>query len=1120
MFGISSVLILFVEFVGTSDSRFHTLTSMPLEQRTVVTATYINQLPVTNCSNVVRNGFLKTQCMIGNHYYYKCSRSYKFYRVRNFSCDSSTVSQICPNDGFYQACGTHNWCKKIKLRPGHISKYAVDADLNHYLACGVPICQAFDSYRISFTSPHEGFIPTKMSWESLRCDGKAGCQNKVNGVSIDEINCKSGESFWCSSPDSFVKIGKESVCNHICECSACSDEANCHNLTVGMTCVGRKYGLTYINPKSICDGKKDCVSGRDELDCGTEVDLPSSCITHSYFDKYGFLTTFIRNLTSKSRCSLPKAAPIDRICRNFEDQMNCSFSTFSPLLCRVNGYPTTVSEYLICTLTSSLNVDICDSGIENSCIEAEPSCKIHKHRLCDNAFDCEFMADESRHFCADLVFHPTNCVRRFSYNKTALGFPRSWVLDGISDCVNDIDEDANAWIRECGHGIFEHYVIASSNMNSSKSCSNSIQLRCPESTQTIDIKRVCKRDKKQNCDFLVCRVSRRQASASVITTAYTQSSTGNLAVVPRLFYCLPGLKNIEMKLGACGVMRIDHQKAVVGLDEIQVKMPLQYASSFLDCSTLFGEVYVFVACTKACRNGTICPINPATASQTCSFFASGTGNLVYGLDQNNKLARIIQTSQGFSTAIFSCRSGLCIPFRKVCDLVDDCTDGSDEENCVNNFKCKKSGEYILLSRKCDGQFDCYDFTDECNEDCSTHVRMYRHESLFVIALSFGLLSTLLNTLALIHGIYEYPSIKTETGLVNKCFVLLIASGDLLQGIFLLVSSINDKYFNTSTCITQFNWTTSHLCNILGAISTIGSLLSLYSMTILSVIRAKKVRSIAAPADGMPKKTALVLTLTTLLIVLTSTSVAVIPLLGFDDYFVHHLTFDENPLFVGKLDKKLLLSVLETYYGRLSIKMKKDLMSWKSIRRLTRKMFANSYVEDSSISFYGSNGFCLFSYFVKSNVQFRWYSIAVLATNLFCVFIIGGSYIFVNAVASKSSSAVKNANKDVLRTNRKLQRKVTLIITTDLLTWVPFICVCFINYLEWIETSGWYFVFTIFFLPINAIVNPIGIYDDTVYRFVRAVFAFLKTKLSWILNWVKKSRTQIVEIEMNEINMAH
>jgi hypothetical protein len=91
-----------------------------------------------------------------------------------------------------------------------------------------------------------------------------------------------------------------------------------------------------------------------------------------------------------------------------------------------------------------------------------------------------------------------------------------------------------------------------------------------------------------------------------------------------------------------------------------------------------------------------------------------------------------------------------------------------------------------------------------------------------------------------------------------------------------------------------------------------------------------------------------------------------------------------------------------------------------------------------------------------------------------------SYIYINFISIKSSNQVNQGagNKMINRRNAKMQRKISVIITTDFLCWIPFVTICVLLTCEVLDDTPWYALFSIIILPINSVINPI-LYDDTV-----------------------------------------
>ena len=100
-------------------------------------------------------------------------------------------------------------------------------------------------------------------------------------------------------------------------------------------------------------------------------------------------------------------------------------------------------------------------------------------------------------------------------------------------------------------------------------------------------------------------------------------------------------------------------------------------------------------------------------------------------------------------------------------------------------------------------------------------------------------------------------------------------------------------------------------------------------------------------------------------------------------------------------------------------------------------------------------------------------VLVLSIVFFCI--VTAAYIYINVSTHRSSRELtKEAGptaKAVNKRNRKLQRKVAMIILTDFLCWIPFVLICLLHFFEVMDATAYYGVFSIIILPINAVINP-------------------------------------------------
>ena len=1013
-----------------------------------------------SCKFVVLKGFIKETCQINNKWYYKCPFSNHYYKALYVGCRRQEFSNICPNDSsFYQSCG-HLTCPSILN--------AIDEGKG---VCGEIICKL--DY-ISFLNKMNTLFLNIVRYNDgdlVRCDGKIQCDNYINGTAVDEYHCeKNDKKFKCDPcylDESLITISSSLVCDDVCDCYNCFDESQCNNNTVGIVC--RKHPMNmlrkgcmksesvYIEPRMICDGIAQCLRGIDEIGC-SQTD---TCAGRS------FRTIPLRMLHDRSKCAIPDQTRqhLRLLCDDYRDQMNCTGSQVSPLTCDVGGYPTSISKFVICK-----DHNLCDDNVDSACVQVNVKCKIHKHNLCDGFQDCPGGFDEGKVFCQSMTLVGKGCERKL-FNKRKSGkIPASWIMDGIEDCMSGVDEDISKWHKVCGNG---NQIIYS--FKERYSCINETLFRCPDSdSEFLKVQNIC--TGFSNCDKTICLASRRDYEIF--------SRVKKTKLFKRLHYCLPGLESFQAVLGVCKPIKLQNQFQIYGVKDNYVFSSERYAKN-IDCRDSFGEHYLYLVCSKLCSQDINCPLTLLNHSSCINYRHSR----ILSITDSQKLTVVIENSrETYEQNIFGCENNRCVSYDRVCDLVDDCGDESDEMHCMNNFKCTSSGEYIPLSKMCNGMFDCFDYSDECNSDCDNYVRIFEYSGVLTTACIVGTIVTVLNMCVILKGFRGFSKLKTAISRINNCFILVISSGDLLQGTFLLLEAISDKYLNESTCETQFQWMTNNMCTFLGVISTVGSLVSLYSMTVLSIIRAKGTRRFTPPREEMSRKSKLTLFGEVLGLYILAVLVAIIPIFPpLEDYFVLTKTYDSNRLFVGKLNKERHVKILEAYYGRLS---GLD-YTWDIIEPLINGIFERDHGigTSSKIGFYESNGFCLFNYFSRGSNIHTWFSISVLTMIFICIITITICYLIVYAAARKSLAVAGQSNKATYKRNIKLQRKVSILILTDIFTWIPFLIVCLFNLFMVFDTSGWYSIFSVIILPLNSIVNPILIFEDQFKKFVAKMKMF-------------------------------
>ena len=369
------------------------------------------------------------------------------------------------------------------------------------------------------------------------------------------------------------------------------------------TRVGYNYGFychrehdgkyKFVNPHELCNKKQFCRNGKDEENCTVTSDTETSSCKHVLTGEQ----VPVFNYTRCSKIDLGFYGSVAFSYCGIADvalyQTNCSDPSRVGLTCKIHGYETTVSKALICEYE---NVDVCDDEIEKRCLKTD-SCKVHKHRMCDDMYDCKDEADETDVSC--LSKSKATCKRRVG-NKTELPIPLSWLKDGVEDSEDGVDETRD-W-HTCGKEKTLRYVSS----NDVK-CSNVFICKTGDPGYE-ELENLCDGLERCGNENEICSVSNRPQSFAISVP------TTNRGLTKSLSYCLQGLGNIEELVNAVCITELFlfPDENIFGATKTSVILP----NKTKVCDHMYGEQYLYTSCTGLCISSS-CPLKTIPRYEFC-----------------------------------------------------------------------------------------------------------------------------------------------------------------------------------------------------------------------------------------------------------------------------------------------------------------------------------------------------------------------------------------------------------------------------------------------------------------------------------------------------------------------
>ena len=928
---------------------------------------------------------------------------------------------------------------------------------------------------------------------NLATDQKLNLQCQEGGETEEQKDRPNESNKFQTSEDTVL-------CDMVCDTWKCRDERLCNGYMYGRVCLSTEYAGLIINPPfEICNDARDCFyfssldtndTSEDEKGCNPDIPGIQSCISGELMRKhdqkvlipifnYTRCSAIVwRIQTFSSRYKLKNQEKVfisgTPYCKDYIDQTNCTDETRVAVSCHIQGHGySTISKTMVCGKLQTR--PLCQDGMDVACVSVDRACNLHKHQVCDGIEDCFSGADEKHPWCA--VMTEKTCYRNYRTHRK-LPIPADWLGDRMADCLDELDEK---WDIQCGLTLATRRYEVST-------CEDVFICRYGQ-TKFIRLKQLCDGIEKCIGENSICEIGRSLTSMSTFITHQTRKTK-----VKAIGFCLRGLEDLTRTISPCISREFNpFDEDVFGIvKRTQVSLPTKLA----DCRFIFGEPYVILSCLGMCANSK-CPLIKPVDYRDCPLQFS---RRIYTVVNRNHLTFVQRGANDYHNDFFVCLNGICINYDKVCNLWDDCGDGSDEKNCSNSFICKDNQGILPITKKCDGYPDCWDISDECNSQCSMNI--INQSMLKVAAWFIGLIAVVSNAIVLYEQGYTLKDCFTAQALANKLLVIFIGVGDFIIGGYLLVIAVADSFiYDKKYCSKRFEWLASRYCSSLGVISTFGSFLSLFSLTILSILRAFKIVSgdlhQRPESRDISRKEFIMITILMISITAVVTTISSLPLLSvLEDFFVNGLVYDSSiKIFHGQIGKEKHFKVIQSYYGR----SRNRTLSWKQIKNLVGSMFSNDYGnfgdKISRVDFFGNDGVCLFKFFVTADDPQRVFSMVVLAISILCFAIVTAAYITIGVITIRSSRSLlvsKGPTAHVVKKrNQKLQKKIATIIVTDFLCWVPFVLVCFLHYFGVLDATAQYGLFSIVILPLNSIINPF-LYSQLIHDFASKVWKRIRS----------------------------
>ena len=432
----------------------------------------------------------------------------------------------------------------------------------------------------------------------------------------------------------------------------------------------------------------------------------------------------------------------------------------------------------------------------------------------------------------------------------------------------------------------------------------------------------------------------------------------------------------------------------------------------------------------------------------------------------------------------TCHNGYNIGDR-YCDGIEDnfygitnkssCLKGFDETNCPKRFACKAGNKVSIdVDQICDGKQDCDDNIDE--KDCKDNENSVFSSEKEMIAspalkscfwiMCIAVLSG--NLYVIISTTHFLKKAKLNTASKYQHLIILnISIADIIMGIYLLSIAVYSTYYSGYYGQIDFEWRSSLRCSLIGSLAVLSSEASCLFMVLLTSTRLYAVYQPFSTLSTSTRKYKLAI----ISVWLMALIIAVLPIPHQNlSYFVQNKIEFSNLFTRSKIWHKKKVTKFACRLAKLKNKsMECNCNDWDFTKSFL-KTNNPEYSPGAEFGYYGQTSVCMPRFYVYRGESAWEYSFIIVTVNFLSFFFIAVSYICMFIKAKENKLGIRNNQRE--KQQSRMQRRISRIIITDFLCWIPICIMAFIKLSGFYVDDIAYIVSAGLLLPINSAFNPL------------------------------------------------